>query len=118
MPIARRHPCLGWLSCTPRDSQHLLDRQMRFRDEALANDPAYNSGMPPQFFHWTMTTWLPSVMDNPFYRQQVEQHIADLKAASEDIQDLIRKRVGSELEHQGEIDAEREQLIAVLEATQ
>ena len=76
--LARPHPVFGdWCYCQPGDSQRLLDRQLSYRDKALAEDPAF-SGMPPEFEQWCKTSWLPSNLGRDYYRRQAETHIQDL----------------------------------------
>ena len=54
--LARPHPVFGdWCFAAPGDSRRLLDKQLIFRDKALAADPTY-SGMPPEFEQWCRTS--------------------------------------------------------------
>ena len=68
--LARPHPVFGdWCYCQPGDSQRLLDRQLSYRDKALAEDPTF-SGMPPEFEQWCKTSWLPANLGRDYYRKQ------------------------------------------------
>ena len=75
--LARPHPVLGWLHCQPEDSRRLLDRQLTHRDHALEADPSF-SGMPPRFIEETWVNWLPKAIAQPFYRDQLTAHVAEL----------------------------------------
>ena len=76
--LARPHPVLGWLHCQPQDSRRLLYRQPTLRDEALEADPSC-SGMPPRFIEETWVNWLPKAIAQPFYRDQLTAHVAELE---------------------------------------
>ena len=76
--LARPHPVLGWLHCQPEDSRRLLDRQLTLRDKALEADPSF-SGMPPSFVEETWVNWLPKAVVQPFYRDQLTAHVAELE---------------------------------------
>ena len=73
--LSRPHPCLGWLYISPNDTRRVMDRLLKFRDEAVEADPEF-TGMPEAFISWTWTTWLPAHMHR--YQPQVEEHIAYL----------------------------------------
>ena len=76
--IARPHPVLGWLHCQPEDSRRLLDRQLAHRDNALKADSGF-SGMPASFVEETWVHWLPKAVAQPFYRDQLTAHVAELE---------------------------------------
>ena len=76
--LARPHPCLGWLHCQQQDSRRLLDRQLTLRDEAFEADSGC-SGMPPSFVEETWINWLPKAIAQPFYRDQLSAHVAELE---------------------------------------
>ena len=90
--LARTHPVFGdWCYCQPRDSQCLLDRQLSYRDKALAKDPTF-SGMPPEFVQWCKTSWLPANLGRDYYRRQAETHIQDLVDKISRLQREIKER--------------------------
>ena len=76
--LARPHPCLGWLHCQQQDSRRLLDRQLTLRDEAFEADPSC-SGMPPSFVEENWVSWLRKAIAQPFYRDQLSAHVAELE---------------------------------------
>ena len=89
--LARPHPLLGWPYCQAEDSRRLLDRRLTLRDKALEADPSF-SGMPPRFIKKTWVNWLPKAVAQPFYRDQLSAHVAELERQ---ISNLSR-----EIEHQ------------------
>ena len=76
--LARLHPVLCWLHCQPEDSRRLLDQQLAHRDHALEADPSF-SGMPVSFVEETWVNWLPKAIAQPFYRDQLTAHVAELE---------------------------------------
>ena len=77
--LARPHPVFGdWCFAAPGDSQRLLDKQLSFRDKALAEDPNF-SGMPPEIEQWCRTSWLPANLGRDYYRKQADLIINHLR---------------------------------------
>ena len=76
--LARPHLVLGWLHCQPEDSRRLLDRQLTHRDHSLEADPSF-SGTQPSFVEETWVNWLPKAVAQPFYRDQLTAHVAELE---------------------------------------
>ncbi len=76
--LARPHPVQGGIHCQPEDSRRLLDRQLTHRDHSLEADPGF-SGMPPSFVEETWVNWLPKAVVQPFYRDQLTAHVAELE---------------------------------------
>ena len=96
--LARPHPVFGdWCYCQSGDSQRLLDRQLSYRDKALAEDPTF-SGMPPEFEQWCKTSWLPANLGCDYYRKQAETHIQSLAAKISRLQKEIEDRAGNLLD--------------------
>ena len=91
--IARPHPVLGWLHCQPEDSRRLLDRQLAHRDHALKADPSF-SGMPASFVEETWVNWLPKAVAQPFYRDQLTAHIAELERQISNLSREIERQSG------------------------
>ena len=105
--LARPHPCFGdWCFAAPGDSQRLLDKQLSFRDKALAANPTF-SGMPPEFEQWCKTSWRPSNLGRRFYRKQAETHIQGLATKIGNLQKEIEDRAGGLLDQRDELIAQR-----------
>ena len=96
--LARPHPVFGdWCFAAPGDSQRLLDKQLSFRDKALAEDPNF-SGMPPEFEQWCRTSWLPANLGRDYYRKQAETHVASLAQRITNVQRSIEEKAGGLLD--------------------
>ena len=95
--LARPHPVLGWLHCQPEDSRRLLDRQLAHRDHALKADPS-SSGMPASFVEETWVNWLPKAVAQPFYRDQLTAHVAELERQISNLSREIERQSGSLLD--------------------
>ena len=105
--LARPHPVFGdWCFCHPGDSQRLLDRQLSYRDKALAEDPTF-SGMPPEFEQWCKTSWLPANLGRDYYRCQAETHIQDLANKFSRLQKEIEDRPGNLLDERDRMIQQR-----------
>ena len=105
--LSRPHPVFGdWCYCQPGDSQRLLDRQLRFRDAALREDPEF-SGMPPEFEQWCRNSWLPANLGRDFYRKQAETHIQSLDVKIGRCQREIEERAGGLLDQRDELIQQR-----------
>ena len=105
--LAPPHPVFGdWCCCQPGDSQRLLDRQLGYRDKALAEDPAF-SGMPPEFEQWCKTSWLPANLGRDYYRKQAETHIQGLATKISRLQKDIEDRAGNLLYQRDELIQQR-----------
>ena len=95
--LARPHPVLGWLHCQPEDSRRLLDRQLTHCDHALEADPG-SSGMPASFVEETWVNWLPKAVVQPFYRDQLTAHIAELERQISNLSREIERQSGGLLD--------------------
>ena len=95
--LARPHPVLGWLHCQPQDSRRLLDRQLTLRDKALEADPSF-SGMPASFVEETWVNWLPKAVAQPFYRNQLTAHVAELERQITNLSQEIERQTGGLLD--------------------
>ena len=105
--LARPHPVFGdWCFAAPGDSQRLLDKQLSFRDKALAEDPNF-SGMPPEFEQWCRTSWLPANLGRDYYRKQAETHVEALAAKISRLQKEIEERAGGLLDQRDELIQQR-----------
>ena len=105
--LARPHPVFGsWCFCKPGDSQRLLDKQLSFRDQALRDDPNF-SGMPPEFEQWCRTTWLPSHINQPYYKAQAQQHVASLAQRIANVQRSIEEKAGGLLDERDRLIQQR-----------
>ena len=107
MMLARPHPVFGdWCFAAPGDSQRLLDKQLSFRDKALAEDPNF-SGMPPQFEEWCRTSWLPANLGRDYYRKQAETHVAALAQRIANVQRAIEEKAGGLLDERDRLIQQR-----------
>ena len=105
--LARPHPVFGdWCFAAPGDSQRLLDKQLSFRDKALAEDPNF-SGMPPQFEEWCRTSWLPANLGRDYYRKQAETHVAALAQRIANVQRAIEEKAGGLLDERDRLIQQR-----------
>ena len=66
------------LHCQPQDSRRLLDRQLTLHEEALKADPSFCC-MPPRFIEENRVNWFPKAVAQPFYRDQLTAHAAELE---------------------------------------
>ena len=105
--LSRPHPVFGdWCHCQPGDSQRLLDRQLAFRDAELKDNPEF-SGMPPAFEQWCRTSWLPSNISRPYYRNQAEAHVASLAQRIAHVQRSIEEKAGGLLDERDRLIQQR-----------
>ena len=105
--LARPHPVFGsWCFCKPGDSQRLLDKQLQHRDQALQENPEH-SGMPPSFEEWCRVQWLPSHINQPYYKAQAQQHVAALALQISNLQGQIEKQAGALLDERDRLIQER-----------
>lgn len=89
MRVAKCHPQLGWLRLEARDYSRSLDRLLLERDKL--NDPSH-SGPAPEYLRWVLEVELPELARRPYYREQIEAHLADLQRQEESLQaDLSRQ---------------------------
>ena len=84
----------------------MLDKQLSFRDKALAEDPNF-SGMPPQFEEWCRTSWLPANLGRDYYRKQAETHVASLAQRIANVQRDIEERAGGLLDQRDQLIQQR-----------
>ena len=107
--LARPHPLWGdWLSCQAADSQRLLDKLLVMRDQL--NDPEH-VGPPPEFITFCRTSWLPSNLHRPFYKNQALTHVDTLARRIETLNKDIERTAGSLLDQRDAAVAEREWLM-------
>lgn len=83
MRVAKCHPQLGWLRLEARDYSRTLDRLLLERDKL--NDPSW-SGPAPEYLRWMLEEELPELARRPYYRDQIEAHLADLARQEESLQ--------------------------------
>ena len=114
--LARPHPVLGWLHCQPEDSRRLLDRQLALRDKALEADPSF-SCMPPSFVEETWVNWLPKAVVQPFYRDQLTAHIAELERQISNLSREIERQSGGLLDQRDAAVDLRQRLKGLLETS-
>ena len=114
--LARPHPVLGWLHCQPEDSRRLLDRQLAHRDHALEADPSF-SGMPASFVEETWVNWLPKAVANPFYRDQLSAHVAELERQISNLNREIERQSGGLLDQRDAAVDLRQRLKRLLETS-
>ena len=74
-----------------------LDRQLAHRDHALEADPSF-SGMPASFVEETWVNWLPKGVANPFYRDQLSAHVAELERQISNLNREIERQSGGLLD--------------------
>ena len=114
--LARPHPVLGWLHCQPEDSRRLLDRQLANRDHALEADPSF-SGMPASFVEETLVNWLHKAVAQPFYRDQLTAHIAELESQISNLSREIEWQSGGLLDQRDAAVDLRQRLKHLLETS-
>ena len=114
--LARPHPVLGWLHCQPEDSRRLLDRQLAMRDKALEADPGF-SGMPPSLVEETWVNWLPKAVAQPFCRDQLTAHIAELERQISNLSREIERQSGGLLDQRDAAVDLRQRLKHLLETS-
>ena len=103
MRIGRQHPIANWLRCDANLYNQTMDRVLRLRDEDLKKGDQ-SSGLPSGAEDWFVNEQLPNLLNNPYYRKQLEEHISDLKAKSDQINKDRHKVVQADLEAQEKID--------------
>ena len=80
-----------------------MDRVLRLRDEDLKKGDQ-SSGLPQGAEDWFVNEQLPNLLNNPYYRKQLEEHISDLKAKSDQMNKDLQKVFQADLEAQEKID--------------
>ena len=114
--LARPHPVLGWLHCKPEDSRRLLDRQLTHRDHALEADPSF-SGMPASFVEETWVNWLPKAVAQPFYRDQLTAHVAEVERQISNLSREVERQSGGLLDQRDSAVDLRQRLKHMLEGS-
>ena len=114
--LARPHLVLVWLHCQPEDSRRLLDRQLTHRDHALEADPSF-SGMPASFVEETWVNWLPKAVAQPFYRDQLTAHVAELERQISNLSREIELKSGGLLDQRDAAVDLRQRLKRLLETS-
>lgn len=112
MRFAKAHPVQGWLRLQARDYNTSLDRLLLERDR---DADLTRSGPAPGYIDWMWGTELPRLARDPYYRDQITQHLTDLAQRSAAIAAEINSLVGSKLDEQAAADELREQLSALLD---
>ena len=90
-----------------------MDQVLRLRDEDL-NNGDHSSGLPSGAEEWFINEQLPNLLNNPSYRKQLEEHIAELKEQSDQMNTDLQKYVQSDLEAQEAIDRQAEKFSEML----
>jgi len=98
--IAKQHPSGNWLRVSDQVYRRALERNIAL-------------GHPDQAHFWGVE--LPSLLQQPHYRKQVEERVEELRARSAAIQQQVQSQVGSLLEEQGLVDLESRRLQELLE---
>ena len=104
MRVGRQHPIANWLRCDANLYNSTMDQVLLLRDEDLKNGD-HSSGLPSGAEKWFMEEQLPKLLHQPLYRKQLEEHIAELKEQSDQMNTDLQKYVQSDLEAQEKIDA-------------
>ena len=112
--LARPHPVIGWLHCQPEDCRRLLDRQLTHRDHALEADPGF-SGMPASVVEETWVNWLSKAVVQPFYRDQLTAHVAELERQISNLSREIELKSGGLLDQRDAAVDIRQRLKRLLE---
>ena len=102
--------------CQPEDSRRLLDRQLPHHDHALEVDPG-SSGMPPSFVEETWVNWLPKAVAQPFYRDQLTAHVAELERQISNLSREIERQSGGLLDQRDAAVVLRQRLKRLLETS-
>ena len=113
MRVGRQHPIANWLRCDANLYNSAMDQVLRLRDEDLKNGD-HSSGLPAGAEKWFMEEQLPNLLNNPSYKKQLEDHIAELKEQSYQMNTDLQKYVQSDLEAQEKIDRTAEKFSEML----
>ena len=113
MRIAKGHPIANWLRCDRDTYSRSLDRVLIERDKALESDPTH-SGLPEGAIDWFWKEQLPSLVQKPNYRHQVEQHRENLELALLAIKSDINRATVGLIEEKLSTEAELARISAVL----
>ena len=97
--INRMHPSANWLRVPDHLYRQALERNIEL-------------GRPDEVHFWGSE--LPALLQNPYYRQQAQERVAELQQKSAAIQAQVQRQVGSLLEEQGMADLERHRLAELL----
>lgn len=76
MRPAKHHPQVGWLFLEPRDYSRSMDRLLLERDLL---DDINHSGPAPAYLEWVWDEELPAIAQQPRYRTQFLERIAELE---------------------------------------
>ena len=113
--LARPHAVLGWLHNQPLVSRRLLGRQLPHRNHALEADPSF-SGMPASFVEETWVNWLTKSVAQPFYRDQLTAHVAELERQITNLSRKIELQSGGLLDQRDAAVDLRQRLKHLLES--
>ena len=94
--------------------QLLFERQLTHHDEALEADPSF-SGMPASFVEETWVNWLPKAVVQPFYRDQLTAHVAELERQISNLNREIERQSGGLLDQRDAAVDLRQRLKGLLE---
>lgn len=111
---ARQHCCnrYGWLHCKQEDYRAAYEQLIRLRDAELAVNHSF-SGEPPALQAWTAEQ-LASLASQPFYRQQMEAHAADLQQQTDSLLRELEQTAARLAQKVSELEAEREHVLSFL----
>jgi len=70
---------------------------LTYSDDPLKADPSF-SDMPQRFVEKTWVNWLPKAVAQPFYRDQLSAHVAELKRQISNLSWEIERQSGGLLD--------------------
>ena len=87
---------------------------LTYRDHPLKADPSF-SDMPQRFVEKTWVNWLPKAVAQPFYRDQLSAHVAELKRQISNLSGEIERQSGGLLDQRDATVDLRQNFNAALE---
>ncbi len=76
MPLARPHPCFGWLFLAGQDYRFCFNKLIEMRDQQIKKG-TYTSGLPEGYEDWAYSH-LKELAKEPIYKKRIEDHLSSL----------------------------------------
>ena len=76
MPLARPHPCFGWLFLNSSDHRFCFNKLIEMRDQQI-KAKTYTSGLPEGYKDWAYEH-LKELAKQPTYKKRIEEHLSQL----------------------------------------
>ena len=112
MRTAKHHPQVGWLFLEPRDYSRSMDRLLLERDRL---DDINHSGPAPAYLEWVWGEELPAMAQQPRYRAQFLERIAELERQAANLDQQINAGRLDLRPAAGQLSREIKQLTALVE---